>query len=364
MLPLNQFDAKSAFAVNVHPNAMRGLPVMAKEKLNVMVTGGTGFVGFHTVMALVNAGHSVRLLVRSPQKMQRVFAPFGLENLPYVKGDITDEASVNTALNGCNAVLHSAALVSVHASDSEKVLNNNLLGTRLVLGGAWQRGIRRMIQVSSTTALFRSGVSGVNEVSPLGTALSGYGRSKIECEKFVRDLQDEGAPIYTTYPGSIMGPNDPGMSEAMIGLRTFLKTRLLLDTTSGIQIIDVRDLAKAHLGLLERGGPPARYLMGGNYYSWADYAGVMEEVTNQKFRRVRIRPRILKVAGAIGDVLSRFVTMELPLSEESVTYATEWAIADDSLIKKTLNLEYLDTAETLRDSIEWLRSSGHLKGRI
>ena len=166
MLPLNQLDAKSAFAVNVHPNAMRGLPVMAKEKLNVMVTGGTGFVGFHTVMALVNAGHSVRLLVRSPQKMQRVFAPFGLENLPYVKGDITDEASVNTALNGCNAVLHSAALVSVHASDSEKVLNNNLLGTRLVLGGAWQRGIRRMIQVSSTTALFRSGVSGVNEVSP------------------------------------------------------------------------------------------------------------------------------------------------------------------------------------------------------
>ena len=130
----------------------------------------------------------------------------------------------------------------------------------------------------------------------------------------------------------------PGLSEAMIGLRTFLKTRLLLETTSGIQIIDVRDLAKAHLGLLERGGPPARYLMGGNYYSWTDYAGVMEEVTSQKFRRVRVRPRILKAAGAIGDVLSRFVTMELPLSQESVTYATEWAIADDSLIKKTLDL--------------------------
>ena len=337
---------------------------MAKEKLNIMVTGGTGFVGFHTVIALVNAGHSVRLLVRSPQKMHRVFAPYGLEKLPYVKGDITDEASVNTALDGCNAVVHSAALVSVHASDSDKVLKNNLLGTRLVLGGAWQRGIQRMIQVSSTTALFRRGVSGVDESSPLGTALSGYGRSKIECEKFVRALQDEGAPIYTTYPGSIMGPDDPGLSEAMIGLRTFLKTRLLLETTSGIQIIDVRDLAKAHLGLLERGGPPARYLMGGKYYSWTDYAGVMEEVTSQKFLRVRIRPRILKAAGAIGDVLSRFVNVGLPLSQESVTYATEWAIADDSLIKKTLSLEYLDTAETLRDSIAWLRSSGHLTGKI
>ena len=176
---------------------------MAQEKLNVMVTGGTGFVGFHTVRALVHAGHSVRLLVRSPQKMQRVFTPFGLENLPCIKGDITDEDSVNKALDGCNAVFHSAALVSVHASDSEKVLNNNLLGTRLVLGGAWERGIQRMIQVSSTTALFRSGLSGVDEHSPLGTALSGYGRSKIECEKFVRDLQDKGAPIYTTYPGRL-----------------------------------------------------------------------------------------------------------------------------------------------------------------
>ena len=335
---------------------------MTQEPLNVMVTGGTGFVGFHTVRALVSAGHSVRLLVRDPGKMRRVFAPFGLENLPCVKGDITDEASVNRALSGCNAVVHSAALVSVHASDSEKVLENNLLGTRLVLGGAWQRGIRRMIQVSSTTALFRSGIAGVDEHSPLGTALSGYGRSKIECEKFVRELQSKGAPIYTTYPGSIMGPDDPGLSEAMIGLRTFLNTRLLLDTSSGIQIIDVRDLAKAHLALLERGGPPARYLIGGNYYSWTEYARLMKEITSRKLHRVSVRPGLLRAAGAIADFLSPFVNMDLPLSGESVTYATEWAVANDSLIRKTLDLEYRATEKTLRDSIEWLHSSGHLNG--
>lgn len=334
---------------------------MEKEKLNIMVTGGTGFVGFHTVNALVNAGHSVRLLIRNRQKMRRVFAPIGLENLPHVIGDITDETSVNRALEGCNAVIHSAALVSVHASDAGKVLKNNLLGTQLVLESARRHGIQRMVQVSSLTALFRCGVSGVNENSPLGTALSGYGRSKIECERFVRGLQDDGVPIYTTYPGSIMGPDDPGLSEAMAGLRTFLNTRLMLDTTSGIQIIDVRDLAKAHVALLERGGPPARYVMGGNYYSWADYATLMNEVTRRKFHRVRIRPRFLQAAGLIGDVLSRFVDIDVPLSRESVTYATEWAIADDSLIKETLNLTYLDTAETLRDAIDWLHLSDQIK---
>jgi nucleoside-diphosphate-sugar epimerase len=334
---------------------------MAHEKLKVMITGGTGFVGFHTVRALVAAGHSVKLLIRSPQKMQRVFARFGLEGLPCVKGDITDEASVNEALEGCNAVVHAAALVSIHASDSDKVLHNNLLGTRLVLGGAWQRGIQRMVQVSSTTALFRRSVARVDENSPLGTALSGYGRSKIECDKFVRELQDEGAPIYTTYPGSIMGPDDPGLSEAMIGLRTFLNTGLLLETTSGIQIIDVRDLAAAHLGLLERGGPPARYLMGGAYHGWKDYGDLMEDVNRIKFRRLRAHPGMLKAAGAIGDVLSRYIKMELPLSRESVIYATEWSVADDSLIKETLGMEYRDTVDTLRDSIGWLQAAGHIK---
>ncbi|MEH6607411.1 MAG: SDR family NAD(P)-dependent oxidoreductase [Pseudomonadales bacterium] len=332
------------------------------KKLNVMVTGGTGFVGFHTVKALVEAGHSVKLLVRSPEKMQRVFEPFGMADLPFVKGDITHEGSVNEALDGCNAVVHAAALVSIHASDSDKVLKNNLRGTELVLGGAWKQGVERMVQVSSTTALFRRNISHVDENSPLGTALSGYGRSKIECEKFVRKLQDEGAPIYTTYPGSIMAPDDPGLSEAMTGLKTFLDSRMLIETTSGMQIIDARDLANAHVGLLERGGPPARYLMGGIYYSWADYGKLMEEVTGQKFRRLRARPGVLKVAGVIGDVLSRYMDVGIPLSQESVIYATEWAVADDSLIKKTLNMEYRDTRDTLRDSMAWLQSSGNLKG--
>jgi len=334
---------------------------MNNEKLHVLVTGGTGFVGFHTVKALVDAGHSVKLLIRSPQKMQRVFAPLGLADLPCVTGDITDEASVNEALDGCNAVMHAAALVSVHASESEKVLQNNLLGTRLVLGGAWQRGIPRMVQVSSITALFSRGLDRINEDSPLGSALSGYGRSKIECDRFVRELQDKGAPIYTTYPGSIVGPDDPGMSEAMIGLRTFLNSGLLLDTTGGIQIIDVRDLARAHVGLLERGGPPARYLLGGHYHSWRNYGELLQAVTRRKFRRLRLHPSILKATGAVGDMLNHFISLELPLSRESVIYATEWAVADDSLIKETLAMEYRHTEETHRDAIAWLHAAGHLR---
>ena len=164
---------------------MRQAETPRTEPLRVMLTGGTGFVGYHTACALVEAGHEVRLLVRSRQKFERVFGPAGLGGLDHVVGDITDPKAVDTALDGCNAVVHSAAMVSVHAADSDEVLDNNLRGTRFVLGGAHERGIDRMVQVSSTTALFRPGARRIDENSPLGDATSGYGRSKIECDRYV-----------------------------------------------------------------------------------------------------------------------------------------------------------------------------------
>ncbi len=329
--------------------------------LRVMVTGGTGFVGYHTVLALVEAGHDVRLLVRSREKFKRVFEPAGLGGLDHVVGDITQESAVETALDGCNAVVHSAAMVSIHASDSEKVLKNNLRGTRFVLGGALERGIDRMVQVSSTTALFRPGAKRIDERSPLGDAKTGYGRSKIECDRYVRRLQAEGVPIYTTYPGTVIGPDDPGLSEGMLGLKLLLDGGMVVETSSGMQMIDVRDLAIAHVRLIERGGPPDRFPMGGQYFDWPAYGDLIAEVLDRKLPRIPMPGSAVQLLGRAGDLVGQVASLEVPLSAEATRYATEWVEADDRHTLETLDLEYRDIRKTLYDAIFWLQGSGHVR---
>ncbi len=77
--------------------------------MNVLVTGGTGFVGSHAVATLRRAGHRVRLLVRDPSKIQRVLEVRGIEVDDYAIGDMANAQAVRTALKGCDAALHAAA---------------------------------------------------------------------------------------------------------------------------------------------------------------------------------------------------------------------------------------------------------------
>ena len=157
-----------------------------------------------------------------------------------------------------------------------------------------------------------------------------------------------------------MGPDDPGLSEAMVGLRTTLDDVCII-TSAGIQIIDVRDLALAHLKLIERGGPPARYTMGGQFFRWAEFADILESLVGARLRRVRVPARALQLLGRAGDFVHRLRPFEVPITYEAIWYATEWTPSDDSLVQKELGIAYRDIRETLGDSILWLAAKGHLK---
>ncbi len=329
--------------------------------MRVMVTGSTGFVGFHTVMALLDAGHEVCLGVRNPEKMRRVFKPFGIEGLDYVEGQITDEVAVNKALDDCDAVVHSAAMVNLDAKQADFVRRTNVRGTELVVGGAVERGIESIVYVSSITALFTPGFERLTEDSPLGRSSNGYGQSKVESEIYVRKLQEQGASIAITYPTSILGPDDPGFTEPNRGLAHFLNF-MFYETSSGYQMVDVRDLAEIQVQLLELGSS-GRYVVGGHYLPWKELADLLEEITAQRLVRANSPRWVMKASGFLGDMVKKYVSFDLPMTTEAVTYATDWVVADSSRVEEELGFEFRDLRETLIDTIRWLYRAGYINGK-
>ncbi len=328
--------------------------------MRVMVTGGTGFIGYHTVLALIAAGHEVSLLVRSTEKMESLFGPGVIRH--YTVGDIVDADSVRSALRGCDALVHTAAKVSTHAGDAQRVFDTNVQGTRTVIGAGIEMDLDAIVHVSSVTALFDPAASRLDEHSPPGKAASGYGRSKVTCEKYVRGLQEQGHPVYITYPAAVIGPDDPGLTEPNQAVQTFLANFGPL-MSSGNQYVDVRDVAQVHLMLLEQRPPPGRFLLGGHYIPWCELPAVLEPVVGRKLLKLPLYAGAMRFAGRVVDTLSPLLKLDIPVTEEGMVYATNWVVMDNSKVERELGFRFRPVEESFGDCIRWLYSAGHITRR-
>ena len=328
--------------------------------MRVMITGATGFVGYHTAIALMDAGHEVSLLVRSVDKMLNLFGEGRIQR--YTRGSITDAEKVRLALEGCDAVIHAAAMVSTGATNAEDVFRTNVEGARTVLGTALDMGMERIVHVSSVTALFDPSASVLDEHSPPGAAQNAYGRSKVECERFVRSLQKKGHPIYITYPATVIGPDDPGLTEAHVGMQGYLKAFVPVMPT-GNQYVDVRDVAEIHRRLLEVRPPAGRYPVGGHYVAWRDLAGMLESVTGRRLLRLPLMGGLMRATGRLCDQISRFVALEVPVTEEAMGYATRWVPLDNSRVEQDLGFSFRPVEQTMADTVSWMSRVGHIKER-
>ena len=221
--------------------------------MRVLVTGGTGFVGSHTVAALAAAGHEVRLLVRSPDRIAPALAPHGISgDVDHRVGDVTDADAVEAALSGCDAVVHAAAVYNLDSRAYRATRATNVAGAQTVLTAAVAHGCDPVIHVSSTVALLRKRAT-VSPDSPLSRVRTVYVRSKVESEAVARRLQAEGAPVVIVQPGGVLGPHDPHLSDQVSRLREILRGRYPMWPAGGYHAVDVRDVAAVHAAVMRPG---------------------------------------------------------------------------------------------------------------
>ncbi|WP_019685593.1 NAD-dependent epimerase/dehydratase family protein, partial [Mycobacterium avium] len=227
--------------------------------MRVLITGGTGFVGGWTAKAISDAGHSIRFLVRNPGKLHTSVAKLGVDVSDFAVADITDRVAVREALQGCDAVVHSAALVATDPRQTAEMLATNMQGAQNVLGQSVELGLDPIVHVSSFTALFHPDLETLTAELPVVGGADGYGTSKAQVEIYARGLQDAGAPVNITYPGMVLGPPvGDQFGEAGEGVRAALQMHAIPGRSAAWLIVDVRDLAALHAALLEPGRGPRR----------------------------------------------------------------------------------------------------------
>jgi dihydroflavonol-4-reductase len=326
--------------------------------MRVLITGGTGFVGGWTAKAVADAGHSVRFLVRNPDRLHTSVAQLGVDVSDFSVGDIIDRVSVRQALQGCDAVVHSAALVATDPRQTNEMLTTNMQGAQNVLGQAVELGLDPIVHVSSFTALFHPNLETMTADLPVVGGADGYGTSKAQVDIYARGLQDAGAPVNITYPGMVLGPpvgNQYG--EVGEGVKAALQMHVIPGRGGGWLIVDVRDLAALHAALLEPGRGPRRYTAGGHRVPPTELATMLGEVAGTTMVAVPIPDTALRVAGAVMDKAGRFLPFDTPFTSAGMQYYTQIPASDDSPSERELGITYRDPYETMADTIAALRSA-------
>jgi len=333
--------------------------------MKVLVTGGTGFVGSHTVAALVGHGHEVRVLARRPDRLAAVLAPFGVD-AEAVRGDVTDRRSVAAALVGCDAVVHAAAEIGVGRGGAGPAGGGarprgdvNVAGTQTVLAEAVGSGMDPIVYTSTITVYLPSRDAIVTPSSALAEPLSEYGASKRDAELVVRQHQQRGEPVTSVTLGGIYGPTSPHLDGSFQAVLGALGSMMLVPP-GGLGVVDVRDAAELLARAVEPGRGPRHYLAGGRYITWAEWTELLGAAAG-----VDLHGHVVSAEDMIGmgrqlDEQRALGPVDVPLSEEAAIIMTSGVPTDDSATLAELGLAYRPLPETFSDTVAYLRAGGHL----
>jgi nucleoside-diphosphate-sugar epimerase len=332
--------------------------------LLVLVTGGTGYVGSHSIAALASAGHRVRVLARSPEKVPAALGPLGVGGVETAVGDVTEPAAVERALQGCDAVLHAASVFSLDARRADEINSVNVRGTDIVLGTARRLGLDPIVYVSSEVALLPPADGEVlTPDSPVQRPPGPYCRSKADAELVARKFQALDAPVVSVMPAAVWGPHDPHLGEGVTLATNVLRNRYPIVMAGGMHIVDVRDVAAVLAAVMQPGRGPRSYLVAGHYVPMSEIIRTLGDLSGRRLRFVILPAWFLAGFGRVADLAQRRLRARLPWSAESIWIVNCDARCDDSKTRDEFQLQPRPLRETFVDTVQWLVEMGHLTPR-
>jgi farnesol dehydrogenase len=329
--------------------------------MKILLTGGTGFLGRGVVSDLATR-HSLRLLVRPSASRDRF--PAGVE---FAQGDVTDRASLERAVDGCDSVIHAAALVKILAP-AEQFERINVGGLENVLKAAEEAGsVERVVYVSSFMALgpTEGGPGGMlDESAGAGDRvwINDYERTKALADRRARRAIAEGAPVSIVYPGVVYGPGE--MTEGNIVVRHVLDLvnrrlpALLGRPERRWNYAHVDDVAQGIALVLEKATPGSRYMLGGDNVTQGEFYALIGRLTGVPMPKMRMPDGLAKMAGGLQKAWAGLRGTTPQLTPDLVeVYRHDWAFSS-AHAEADLGYRPRSLQDGMAATVAWLKESG------
>lgn len=328
--------------------------------LKAFVTGGTGFIGSSIVRELLKADYEVRALVRQGANTRNLK---GLK-IEFIQGDVTDIDSLRRAVQGCKRVFHAAALYSFWVREPGLIYRVNVEGTHNMLKVAKEADVERIVYTSSVAALaVPEGKEPVTEESPVdpGKIVGDYKKSKYRAEQIALTYARSGLPVVIVNPSFPVGPRDIKPTPTGQTILDFLNNRIPAYVETGMNVVDVEDVALGHLLAAEKGQIGERYILGGEDMTMGELLGLLSKITGIPVPQKKIPYYPILGLSYLNAAFCRITGATPRMTPDTIRMSRHYMYYDPGKAIRELGFPQTSAKGALRKAVDWFRDNGYVR---
>lgn len=327
--------------------------------MRVFITGATGFVGGHVARRYAAEGAKLRLLTRQTSRLDSLT---GID-AETVIGDLRATDKLRSALTGCDALIHVAADYRLWVRDPDEMYAANVTGTQELLKLARQAGVERVVYTSSVATMgFKSDGTIVNEETPVSLAdmIGHYKRSKFLGEQEAMQAAKAGQHVMILNPTTPIGASDAKPTPTGRIVVDFLNKKFPAYVDTGLNLVDVDEVARMHLVALNHGTPGERYILGGENLTLKQILDRMSAITGLPSPTMKV-PHAVAMAFAFFDesITGKLLGKEPRATVEAVRMGKKMMFASSAKAERELGFQILPVYHAMRSAIEWFTANGY-----
>ena len=318
-----------------------------------LVTGATGFVGWHVARLLLERGQKVRALVRGLGRVPEL-------DVEEVEGDLREPASLLRAAEGCGTVYHVAADYRLWSKNPEDLYRSNVGGTRNMLNAARAAGVDRVVYTSTVGCIgippSQNGHPGIgDENTPVAeeSMAGAYKRSKFLAEQVALEFAATGFPVVIVNPTAPMGDHDFKPTPTGAIVRDFLRGAMPAYIDTGLNVVNVRDVALGHLLACEKGVAGERYILGCENMTLGQILKEIARLTGRKAPRIQLPYAVAWTAGVITTGFARITGIPPRAPMEAVRMAKKKMWVSHAKASDRLGYHPSSPATAFADAVSW-----------